>query len=221
MVVSVFGLGYVGIVSASCFARDGINVIGVDVSEAKVDNINKGVSPIIETGLSDLLSNGIENGRIEATTALDEAIAKSEVSLISVGTPSREDGALDLSFVNKVCEDIAAEVSRTKDSHTIIIRSTVLPGTTEDIKQRLVSKYPNLKLSIGFNPEFLREGTAIKDFDEAPYTIIGTEDQQCVEYIKKLYATIDSPVIETKSSEAELVKYAANSWLATKIAFAN
>ncbi|MEL6561987.1 MAG: nucleotide sugar dehydrogenase [Bacteroidota bacterium] len=221
MTVSVFGLGYVGIVSSSCFARDGINVIGVDVSKFKVDNINRAIPPIIESGLTELLKDGIRSKRIEATIDVKYAIENSDVSLISVGTPSREDGALDLSYVDKVCEDIAAIVHNLGKEHTIVIRSTVLPGTTKAIEKRLVGKYEGVKLNFAFNPEFLREGTAIKDFDEAPYTIIGSANDVAIEMVKALYATIDAPFHLMDASEAELIKYAANSWHATKIAFAN
>ncbi len=221
MTVSVFGLGYVGIVSSSCFARDGIKVIGVDLNENKVGNINKGISPIIETGLAELLKSGVENQRIFATTDLTKAVEESEVSLISVGTPSREDGALDLSYVNRVCEDIANVANDLKKEHTIIVRSTVFPGTTDGLEKRLKDKYGEAKLHFGFNPEFLREGTAIQDFDDAAYTIIGSSDEKAIKWTKRLYATVDAPDILMKPSEAELIKYAANSWHATKIAFAN
>ncbi len=221
MTISVFGLGYVGIVSSACFARDGLKVIGVDINKDKVANINKGIPPIIESGLSELLKSGVENGRISATIDIEEAVKKSDVSLISVGTPSREDGALDLSFVNKVCHDIARVANDLSKDHCIIIRSTVFPGTTNKLEDELHEKYPNIKLHIAFNPEFLREGTAIQDFDEAAYTVIGSTDEVAIEFTKKLYATIEAPDIVMEPSEGELIKYAANSWHATKIAFAN
>jgi GDP-mannose 6-dehydrogenase len=221
MKVSVFGMGYVGVVSSSCFARDGISVIGVDVNEFKISNINKGIAPIIESGLSELLKDAVNSKRLFGTTSLEEAVVETDVSLVSVGTPSREDGALDLQYVNKVCNDIAKVASESKAEHTIVIRSTVFPGTTEELSNRLSSEYPKLKLNFAFNPEFLREGTAIKDFDEAPYTIIGSNDDVAIEYVKKLYATVDAPFHVIHSSEAELIKYASNSWHATKIAFAN
>ncbi|MFT6835589.1 MAG: GDP-mannose 6-dehydrogenase [Francisellaceae bacterium] len=221
MTVSVFGLGYVGIVSSSCFARDGIRVLGVDISTQKVENINLGIPPIIETGLKELLEQGVKNGKITASVDLYEAVRDSNVSLVSVGTPSREDGALDLSYVNRVCEDIARVANELKKEHTIIIRSTVFPGTTERLESELKAKFPNATLHFGFNPEFLREGTAIKDFDDAAYTIIGSTDEAVVKSIHDLYATVDAPCIQVLPSEAELIKYAANSWHATKIAFAN
>ncbi|MEP0986300.1 nucleotide sugar dehydrogenase [Ekhidna sp.] len=221
MTISVFGLGYVGIVSSACFARDGLKVIGVDVSEEKVANINKGIPPIIESGLTELLKSGVESGRISATMDISDAVKNSDISLISVGTPSREDGALDLSYVNKVCHDIAKTANVLKKDHCIIIRSTIFPGTTERLTSEIKEKFKDISLHIAFNPEFLREGTAIRDFDDAAYTVIGSTDEVAIKYTKKLYATIDAPDIVMKPSEAELIKYAANSWHATKIAFAN
>ena len=221
MTISVFGLGYVGIVSSACFARDGLKVIGVDVSEEKVNNINRGIPPIIESGLTELLKNGVENGRIRATLDIVEAVKNSDVSLVSVGTPSREDGALDLSYVNKVCHDIAKTANDLKKDHCIIIRSTIFPGTTERLTAEIKQKFKDCELHIAFNPEFLREGTAIRDFDDAAYTIVGSTDEVAIKYTKQLYATIDAPDIVMLPSEAELIKYAANSWHATKIAFAN
>lgn len=221
MTISVFGLGYVGIVSSACFARDGIKVIGVDISEEKVENINRGMPPIIETGLAELLRNGVESGRISASTDIIHAVKNSEVSLISVGTPSRVDGALDLSFVNKVCHDIAKVADDLGKDHCIIIRSTVFPGTTDRLQKELKEEFKNVSIDIGFNPEFLREGSAIRDFDDAAYTIIGSRNETAIKLTKKLYATIDAPDIVMDPSEGELIKYAANSWHATKIAFAN
>ncbi|MEM0940075.1 MAG: nucleotide sugar dehydrogenase [Bacteroidota bacterium] len=221
MTVSIFGLGYVGVVSAVCFARDGINVIGVDINQDKIDKINKGIPPIVEKGLNELLKRGLNQSRITATSVIKKAIESSDVSVVSVGTPSREDGALDLHYVRRVCEDIAQVVYELEKDHTLIIRSTVFPGTTTEIEEHLRSKFVGIKLHMGFNPEFLREGTAIQDFDEAAYTIIGSEDIIAIDAVRRLYATVDAPIHEISPQEAELIKYAANFWHATKIAFAN
>jgi len=221
MNVSIFGLGYVGIVTAGCFARDGIKVIGVDINPDKVNNINNGISPIIEKGLKELIEEGLSQRRISATTNLEEAIIKTNVSLISVGTPSRSDGALDLQYVERVVKNIAEAVSRKKHPHTIIIRSTIFPGTTRYLEEMSKKHTKGTPLHFAFNPEFLREGAAIKDFDEAPFTVIGTDSNTAVSYIKKLYATVDAPVYVVQPEEAELLKYAANSWHATKIGFTN
>jgi len=221
MIVSIFGLGYVGIVTAGCFARDGIHVIGVDINPNKVKNINNGIPPIIEKGLKELIEEGLEQGRIRATTDFEEAVYTSDVSLISVGTPSRSDGALDLQYVERVVKNIAKSVGEKKKEHTIIIRSTIFPGTTRYLSESANKYSKGTKIHFAFNPEFLREGSAIKDFDEAPFTVIGTDSKKAASYVKKLYATVDAPVYVVKSEEAELLKYAANSWHATKIGFSN
>jgi GDP-mannose 6-dehydrogenase len=221
MKVSIFGLGYVGIVTAGCFARDGIHVIGVDINPEKINNINKGIPPIIEKGLKELIDEGLQQGRITATLDINEAIQKTDVSLISVGTPSRNDGALDLQYVERVVISIAKTVALKKKAHTVIIRSTIFPGTTRYLAG-LTRKYAkDIPLHFAFNPEFLREGSAIKDFDEAPFTVIGTESKKAESYVRKLYATVDAPVFVVKPEEAELLKYAANAWHATKIGFSN
>jgi GDP-mannose 6-dehydrogenase len=221
MTVSIFGLGYVGVVTSACFARDGINVIGVDINPDKVKNINNAIPPIIEPGLEELLREGVHSGRIRAVNSVQEAIDNSQVSLISVGTPSREDGALDLQYVERVCDNIAEAVENKKKPHVLIIRSTVFPGTTSRIEEMTLKKYPNINLAFGFNPEFLREGAAIRDFDEAAYTIIGTDNDIAEAFVRKMYATVDSPVHVVRKEEAELIKYAANAWHATKITFSN
>ena len=221
LTVSIFGLGYVGIVSAACFARDGINVIGVDVNESKVDEINQGKAPIIESGLGELLKQGVTNNRIKATTDYKEAVENSDVSIISVGTPSRGDGALDLKYVYRVCEQIGEVLAEKESEHVVILRSTVFPGTTKECEQIIQDKAGHDNFSIGFNPEFLREGSAIKDFDDPAYTIIGTDDDKTEEVVKRLYATVDAPIHTIAPEEAELIKYASNAWHATKINFAN
>ena len=221
MKVSIFGLGYVGIITAGCFARDGIHVIGVDINQDKINNIKKGIPPIIEDGLGKLLDEGIKTGRIEATTDCKYAVLSSEISLVSVGTPSRSDGAQDLTFVERVITDIANAVKIKKTPHTIVIRSTVFPGTTRHligIARKIAGDTP---IYYAFNPEFLREGAAIQDFDEAPFTVIGTEDEIAEQQIRNIYATVDAPFYIVKPEEAELLKYATNSWHAVKITFAN
>ena len=221
MNVSIFGLGYVGIVTAGCFARDGINVIGVDINSDKVNNVNKGIPPIIEKGLKELIEEGLQEDRISATTDFEKAINITDVSLISVGTPSRSDGALDLQYVERVIKNIAKAVGEKKKEHTIIIRSTIFPGTTRKLAH-ISKKYSNnIPIHFAFNPEFLREGSAIKDFDEAPFTVIGTESKKAATYVKKLYATVDAPFYVVKPEEAELLKYASNAWHAMKIGFSN
>ena len=174
MKVSIFGLGYVGAVTLACLSRSGISVVGVDVSQEKVDTVAKGSSPIIEEGLAELLSAGVESGRITATTSAMEAVARTDVSFISVGTPSRPDGSLDLSYVYRVCADIGAAIKAKGGKHIVVLRSTALPGTTGECA-RILDQHAGPGLAeVAFNPEFLREGQAIKDFDSPAFTIIGT-----------------------------------------------
>jgi GDP-mannose 6-dehydrogenase len=220
LTISIFGLGYVGIVSSACFARDGISVLGVDVDQKKVDLINNGESPIVENGLGELLASGVQNKMVKATTDYTYAVMNSQVSIVCVGTPSREDGALDLKYVFRVCEQIGEVLKSKKEPHTIIIRSTVIPGTTEKCQQ-IINEHSGGSHFVGFNPEFLREGTAIHDFDDPPYTVVGTKHDEVKKVIEQLYATVDAPLHVMDAAEAELVKYTANAWHATKVNFAN
>ena len=221
MKISIFGLGYVGAVTAACFARDGHEVIGVDVSPEKVALVNAGRSPVVEPGLDELLAEGIAAGRIRATTDVEEAIHSSEASLISVGTPSTERGETDLSYVFNVCKEIAAVLYRKATPHAIVLRSTVPPGTLERCYDLLknVAKLPSVHLA--FNPEFLREGTAIQDYDLPPYTIIGTEDKLAEDVVRQMYAKVEAPILVVKPAVAEMVKFVANTWHASKVTFAN
>jgi GDP-mannose 6-dehydrogenase len=221
MKVSVFGLGYVGAVTLACLSRDGIGVIGVDLSADKVALLNAGKAPIIELGLSELLQAGAESGRLRATTSAKEAVIETDMTLVSVGTPSQPSGALMLSAVHKVCEEIGAAVKAKGRSHVVVIRSTVLPGTTERCGEILREHAGDIPVHVAFNPEFLREGTAIRDYDQPPYTIIGTNDPAAEHALREMYATVQAPVIVVDSSAAEMLKLTANAWHATKIAFAN
>ena len=221
MKISIFGMGYVGVVTAACLARDNHQVIGVDVSMDKVALIQQGKSPIVEPGLSDLLQQGVCCGRIQATVDGEAAIANTEISLISVGTPPIAQGEPDLSYVIDVCKEIALAVKKKGKSHIVMLRSTVPPGTLEycqEIMERVTGKD---LIRTAFNPEFLREGSAIKDYDCPPYTIIGTNYPLSEQAIRKLYAQVKAPVIVVQPAIAEMVKYVANTWHATKVSFAN
>ena len=221
MKVSVFGLGYVGAVSAACFARDGFDVIGVDVSREKVALVGSGKAPIIELGLGELLQNAVQSGRLTTTTSANDAVSGTELSLISVGTPSHPDGSINLSYVHKVCEEIGAAVAAKGEPHTVVIRSTVVPGTTKACTDILQEHAGAQTVHVAFNPEFLREGAAIRDYDAPPYTIIGTDDAQAEAKVRQLYASVEAPTLVVRPEEAELIKSTANAWHATKIAFAN
>jgi len=223
--ISVFGLGYVGCVSAACFAKQGHPVIGADVSQAKVDLINAGKSTIVEEGIGELVAAMVARGRLRATTCAAEAVAASDVSLVCVGTPSRPNGSLDLSYVERVCREIGEALRAKTTRHTVVIRSTVLPGTIDGLVIPALEAASGLRAFRDFgvcsNPEFLREGTSIKDFYDPPFTLIGTEDPLTADTVKAIYAGIDAPVFVTATRVSEMVKYACNSFHGLKVGFAN
>jgi GDP-mannose 6-dehydrogenase len=221
MKISIFGMGYVGAVTAACFARDGHDVLGVDTNEAKVATIARGESPIVEPGLRELLADGVKAGRIRGTTDSTQAVLETDCSLISVGTPPTDRGAPDLRFVYDVCQQIGEAVAKKGREHVVIIRSTVPPGTLERCSQILAEAAGSIPVHAAFNPEFLREGAAIKDYDEAAYTIVGTEDADAERAVREIYAKVPAPVIVVQPAVAEMVKYVANTWHAAKVTFAN
>lgn len=223
--VSVFGLGYVGCVSAACFAKEGHEVIGVDVSQSKVDMLNAGQATIVEQGIAELIAAVRAEGRLRATADVQDAVASSDISLICVGTPSRPNGSLDLRYVERVCTQIG-EALRTKASrHTVVIRSTVLPGSTHEVAipalEGSSGKKAGRDFGVCMNPEFLREGTSIKDFFEPPFTLIGCDDPADAAPLTALYANLRSPLHVTATRVAEMVKYACNSFHGLKVGFAN
>jgi GDP-mannose 6-dehydrogenase len=225
MNVSVFGLGYVGSVSAACFAEDGHNVIGVDVAPAKVQSLNEGRSPIVEKGLDDLIKANTANGRLRATTSTADAVRDSEISLICVGTPSRKNRSLDLTYLERVAEQIGAALKDKDGYHVVVVRSTVLPGTTHEVVIPALERTSGKKYGTGFgvtvNPEFLREGTAIHDFRNPPLTLVGHNYQSDANPTKALYAKVEAPIETTTIRTAEMMKYASNTWHALKVTFAN
>ncbi|MEO7458369.1 MAG: nucleotide sugar dehydrogenase [Gemmatimonadaceae bacterium] len=223
--VSVFGLGYVGCVSAACLAREGHTVIGVDVSRSKVDMINAGTATIVENGIGELVSEMVAAGRLTATTDVAQAVAGTQISLVCVGTPSQANGGLDLAYVRRVAAEIGAALKHKSDWHVVVIRSTVLPGTTADVVTPILEQASGKKAGTDFgvsmNPEFLREGTSIKDFDDPPFTVIGAEDERTATTVSSLYAGLKAPVRVVQLSVAEMIKYACNSFHGLKVAFAN
>ena len=225
MNISVFGLGYVGSVSGASFAADGHSVIGVDVNADKVALLNAGKSPIVEPGLDELIGRTVAEGRLRATTDARAAVAASEVSLISVSTPSRKNGSLDLSYLTRVCEQIG-EALRDRDGyHVVVVRSTMLPGTTHDTVIPTLERTSGRKYGIDFgvavNPEFLREGSALKDLRHPPYTLVGHNHAADASSAMALYQNLDAPVVSTSIRVAEMIKYASNTWHAVKVCFAN
>lgn len=223
MKIAVFGLGYVGIVSAACLARDGHDVIGVDPQAAKVDLVRQGRSPIVEKHVDGLLAEAVAAGRIRATTSPAEAVASSDLAFVCVGTPSRRNGSLDTSAVERVCEEIGAAVAGRDRPYTVVIRSTILPGTMRNVVIPALTRTAGgtERLRIANNPEFLRESTAVYDYDNPPKTVVGADDPEVAAEVLGLYAGLPGPKIAARLETAEMVKYADNVWHATKVAFAN
>jgi GDP-mannose 6-dehydrogenase len=223
--ISVFGLGYVGAVSAGCLAQDGHEVIGVDPSRTKVDLINAGRCPIIEVDIGEIIAATVKSGRLRATDDHEEAIKNTELSFVCVGTPSQANGNLDLKYIRRVCETIGTSLKKKTDRHTVVIRSTILPGTMHDIVIPTLEESSGKKAGVDFgvcnNPEFLREGSAVKDFSSPPKTVIGELDRASGDLLASLYAKLHAPFIRTDIETAEMVKYVDNCWHALKIGFAN
>lgn len=223
--LSVFGLGYVGCVTSACFAKEGHDVIGVDVSPAKVEMINAGKPTILEAGISELVAEMANLGRLAATCDARDAVRRSDISLVCVGTPSQSNGGIDLRYVERVCQEIGAGMREKKTRHTVVIRSTVLPGTTQRLVIPTLEAASGLKAGEGFgvamNPEFLREGSSIRDFYEPPFTLIGTEDAATAEALSAIYSGIEAPVHVTSTGVAEMIKYACNCFHGLKVGFAN
>ncbi len=225
MKISVFGMGYVGTVSAGCLAQEGHEVIGVDPVRTKVDLINSGNSPIVEVDIGEIIAANVASKRLRATDDQEEAIRKTELSFVCVGTPSQANGNLDLTHMRRVCELIGMALKNKEARHTVVIRSTILPGTMRGIVIPTLEEYSGKKAGVDFgvcnNPEFLREGSAVKDFNAPPKTVVGEFDKASGELLTKLYAKLDAPFIRTDLETAEMVKYVDNTWHALKIGFAN
>jgi GDP-mannose 6-dehydrogenase len=223
--VSVFGLGYVGTVSAGCLAQSGHEVVGVDPVATKVELINQGQSPIIEAEINEIIASGVKTGRIRATQDAAQAILDTELSFICVGTPSQANGNLDLTYIRRICEQIGEALQQKSARHTVVIRSTILPGTMRNIVIPVLQEKSGKKAGTDFgvchNPEFLREGSAVKDFNFPPQTVVGEIDPASGDALAALYEGIDAPLMRTDLETAEMVKYVNNSWHALKIGFAN
>jgi len=223
--ISIFGLGYVGAVTAACLAERGFRVLGVDVNPAKVEMINAGVTPIVEEKIGDIIKDVVQDNRLTATVDVQQAIAETNSSLICVGTPSRANGDLELTYVKRVAEQIGAALASKDEYHTVILRSTVLPGTTEDVVQPILEEFSGKQVSkdfgLCFNPEFLREGSSVKDFHAPPFTLVGTQHERDADVVRELYGWLDAEFLVEDIRTAEMVKYINNSYHAVKVAFAN
>ncbi len=223
--ISIFGLGYVGAVTAACLADRGFRVIGVDVNQQKIDMINAGQTPIVEERIGDLVSSAVSDGKLTATSNIQEAIAETDGTLVCVGTPSRANGDLDLTYVERVAEEIGQALKQKDAYHQVILRSTVLPGTTDGVVLPILEEKSGKKVGVDFglcfNPEFLREGSSVKDFYAPPFTLVGVTQDQDAELVRQLYGWLDAEFLVVDYRTAEMVKYINNSYHAVKVAFAN
>ena len=225
MKISIFGLGYVGAVSMACLARDGHEVVGVDLDPVKLDLIRSGRSPIVEEGIQDLTAKVIASGRVRVSDDVAEAVHATQLSFICVGTPSSPNGSQDLSAVRRVSEQIGAALRDKNGYHTVIMRSTIQPGSMASVVQAGLEsssgKKANVDFGLGFQPEFLREGSSIRDYDNPPFTVIGTEDERAANVLREVFGHLQCEFLVTTIGVAELLKYACNAFHAVKITFAN
>lgn len=225
MRISIFGLGYVGTVCAGCLAKEGHEIIGVDPVRTKVQLLNAGKSPIIEADIEEIIADAVKSGRLRATDDSVQAILDTDISFVCVGTPSQINGNLDLTHVRHVCEQLGLALRDKPARHTVVIRSTILPGTMRKLIIPVLEENSGKKAGKDFgvcnNPEFLREGTAVMDFALPSKTVIGEMDQASGDVLSALYAKLDAPLMRTDIETAEMIKYIDNSWHALKIGFAN
>lgn len=225
MKISIFGIGYVGAVTAACLVKDGHRVIAVDNDPVKVKCLADGRSPIVEKDLDVYIAQGVKNGQLTATQDARDAVMNSDISLICVGTPSRTDGSLDLKYVEAVCAEIGGYLKDKKEFHTIVLRSTMVPGSARNVCRPVLEKASGKKAGVDFgfgnNPEFLRESSAIYDYYNPPKIVVGADDDKTAAAIMALYEGIDAPRVVTDIGVAEGVKYADNAWHAMKVGFAN
>src|ERR1700683_3454691 len=228
MKIAVFGLGYVGTVSSACLAANGHDVWGVDPDGLKVAAVSAGHSPVLEPGLQAVVAQGVASGTLHATVRPEEALENADVSLLCVGTPSSTSGESNLSYIYRVVEDLVQPLSESSSSsgqehHTIVIRSTVPPGTVEDVTAVVQSALgeTGIDVTVAVCPEFLREGTGVADFLSPPFTVVGASDLRAIDTVSRLFAFIDAPLRVVHPRTAEALKYACNAFHATKISFAN
>lgn len=225
MNISIFGLGYVGTVCAGCLAAERHTVVGVDVNPAKVEGMNSGIAPIVEPKLPELFLEAFRAGRLSATASAECAVHATDISLVCVGTPSQPNGSLDLRYMKRVCEEIGDALRTKSTGHVVVLRSTMLPGTTEDVLIPILEAHSGKRVGEGFdvcyNPEFLREGSSVYDFYNPPKIVVGERAAGAGETLLALYAGIDAPVVRTGIRVAEMAKYCDNAFHALKVSFAN
>ncbi len=223
--ISIFGLGYVGAVSLACLARDGHQVVGVDVDPVKLDLIRNKKSPILEEGIQELMRDVVDSGRVSVTNDAAQALRETELSFICVGTPSAPNGSQDLTYILRLAEQLGVALKDKKEFHTFVIRSTVQPGTVEDkiepILERASGKRSGVDFGLCFQPEFLREGSSIRDYDHPPYTIVGGNCEQAVNSVREVFQHLEAKFLMTNIRVAETLKMSCNAFHAMKITFAN
>ncbi|MBN3036979.1 MAG: UDP-glucose/GDP-mannose dehydrogenase family protein, partial [Candidatus Diapherotrites archaeon] len=220
MDICIIGTGYVGLVTGTCFAKLGHSVRCVDIDEEKVRRINAGDPPIFEKGLKPLLEEVLASGRFRATLDLKDAVNRTDMAFISVPTPSREDGSIDLRFVRAVGGQLGDVLRNDAKDYCVIMKSTVVPGTTGELA-RILEEHAGRRIPVGMNPEFLKEGVAIEDFLHPDRIVLGADDPQVMEKLRGVYSSLNAPKLETTTCTAEMIKYASNAFLATKISFIN
>jgi GDP-mannose 6-dehydrogenase len=225
MKISIFGLGYVGAVSLACLARDGHDVTGVDIDRTKLDLIASGRSPIIEEGIQELMREVVQSGRVHVTDDTRAAVLGTDLSFICVGTPSSSNGSQDLTAILRLAEQLGSVLRAKEGFHTIVVRSTVQPGTVEEQVQPLLEQHSGKKSGVDFGlcfqPEFLREGTSIRDYDNPPFTVIGSNSERGTQVVRDLFGHLPCEFLDTRIRDAEALKMACNAFHALKIAFAN
>jgi GDP-mannose 6-dehydrogenase len=221
MRISVFGLGYVGAVSAACLAADGHTVVGVDTNPVKADLLNQGHSPVIEAGLGELIEEGVRAGRLRATTDCDAAVRETDLAFVCVGTPSNGNGSLNLTYLRRVAGDIGQAIQRQRSPIAVVVRSTVLPGTTRQVLLPELERAAGHPVAVAVYPEFLREGSAIRDYHEPPKVVVGALDEAVRHLVTPIATRPGAPLVQTNLELAEMVKYADNAWHALKVTFAN
>jgi GDP-mannose 6-dehydrogenase len=225
MKISIFGLGYVGAVSLACLSRDGHHVVGVDIDRAKLDLIMAGKTPVVEEGMVDLMADVAKGGRVVVTTDVRQAVRDTDISLVCVGTPSAANGSQDQSAVLRLAADIGEALAEKASPHVVVFRSTLVPGTVEDVLRPIVEAASGKKDGEGFflcfQPEFLREGSSIRDYDKPPFTIVGANHAEPVRRLRELFGHLPCKFIETSVRSAEMMKVCCNNFHALKITFAN
>jgi GDP-mannose 6-dehydrogenase len=225
MKISIFGLGYVGAVSLACLSRDGHQVVGVDIDRTKLDLIAAGKTPVVEEGMVDLMKAVASSGRVTVTTDAEQAVLDTDISLVCVGTPSAANGSQDQGAILHLAELMGAALARKTAKHVVVFRSTLVPGTVEDVLRPIIEKRSGKKDGVDFylcfQPEFLREGSSIRDYDKPPFTIIGANHAYAGDRLKELFGHLPCKFIETSVRSAEMMKYTCNNFHALKITFAN